>query len=127
MRALLEGVEAARITTSGPPFALFFDDPGQTPAVDLRARACVPVRGRPGMLPPGVRYEVLPRAMVAYSRTRGAYSELPRSYGTLFGFLAKLGWKQDGPVREVYLVNPASVSSYEELLGEVQVPWVRGG
>jgi effector-binding domain-containing protein len=33
-----------------------------------------------------------------------------------------MGWKECGPIREIYLVPPGSVASWDELVCEVQVP-----
>lgn len=122
MRALLSGAAAAGVESSGPPFALFFDDPARVPVEGLRARACLPVGQRPASLD-GLRYEVLPSAMVVYGRVSGPYPDVPRSYPALLGYMHKLGWKAEGPIREIYLVDPGQAESFDELVAEVQVPW----
>ena len=122
MRRLLEAGQTLQV--NGPPFALFYDDPATTPVDQLRARACLPVPTSPTGLPEGMRFEVLPRAMVVYARVRGPYNQLGRSYRALFDYMRKLGWKPNGPIRELYLVNPGEGS---ELVGEVQVPCLAGG
>lgn len=113
------GLDSAR----GAPFALFYDDPGRVSVHELRARACFPVDERPGRLGM-LRFDVLPRAMVVYARVGGAYPEVQHSYPALFAYLRELGWQAGGPVREVYLVDPQAVASYDELVTEVQIPWV---
>jgi effector-binding domain-containing protein len=125
MRALLESAAAGAIEASGPPFALFFDDPGRVPRPELRARVCLPVAER-GRVAPGLQADVLPRALVVYAEVPGAYPEVPRAYPALFSYLAEQGWVATGPVREIYLVNPGAVGSYEELRTEVQIPWTPG-
>jgi hypothetical protein len=37
-----------------------------------------------------------------------------------------MGWVEDGPVREVWLVAPAEVASWDELLTEIQLPVAQG-
>lgn len=111
----------ASLPVDGPPFALFYDDPSATPTVELRARACLPVSTPPEGLPADLRYEILPRSLVVYARVPGAYDHLGRSYGQLFAYMQKLGWQRSGPVREIYLVNPAEVTDPAELVAEVQV------
>jgi effector-binding domain-containing protein len=125
MRTLLEAAHAADLEPTGPPFALFFDDPGRVPRPELRARACLPVAER-GRVAPGLQADVLPRALVVYAEVPGAYPEVPRAYPALFSYLAEQGWVATGPVREIYLVNPGAVGSYEELRTEVQIPWTPG-
>lgn len=121
MRRLLAEADALELEGSDVPFALFFDDPGRTPTSELRSRACLPVESRPEG-PVTLQYDVLPRAMVVYARVGGAYPDVARSYPALFSYLDDLGWRQGGPVREIYLVNPADVADYGELVTEVQIP-----
>lgn len=122
MRALLAEAGELGLEARGAPFALFYDDPGRVPAAELRARVCLPVVERPARIG-RLRFEVLPRAMVAYAEVSGPYPELPRSYPVLFAYLAELGWHAGAPIREVYLVNPSEVADHAELRAEVQIPW----
>lgn len=110
------------LSVDGPPFALYFDDPATTPADELRARVCLPVQNQPEKLIDGLSYEVLPRSMVVYAQVPGPYDETGRSYGAVFTYMQKLGWERSGPLREIYLVNPAEVSDHNDLRAEVQVP-----
>jgi effector-binding domain-containing protein len=109
------------VAPAGPPFGLYYDDPGRVAARDLRMRACYPVEGdaRP---PAPLARDVLPSTTVAYAFVGGAYPEVPRCYPALYGFMSELGWVENGPVREIYLVNPATVASYDALVTEVQIP-----
>lgn len=123
MRRLFAEVEELGLEPAGgAPFALFYDDPGRVSVDELRARACLPVDDRPGRLG-ALRFDVLPRAMVVYARVGGAYPDVQRSYPALFTYLRGLGWQAGGPVREVYLVDPQAVASYDMLQTEVQIPW----
>jgi effector-binding domain-containing protein len=128
MRSLFDAAALAGIVADGPPFALFFDDPARVALAGLRARVCLPIA--PDTIAPaglGLAVDVLPRAMVAYCQARGSYDELTRYYPIVFDFLEAHGWTQAGPVREVYLVNPACVAGHAELLAEIQIPWTVGG
>jgi effector-binding domain-containing protein len=126
MRRILELAEKRGWSVTGSPFALFYDDPGSVSVVALRSRACIPVDEDVRLRPDDVGFDVLPRAMVVYARVSGSYPELPRVYPALFGYLGGLGWVAGGPIREVYLTNPADVNSFEELRAEVQIPWRSG-
>lgn len=106
---------------SGPPFALYYDDPAQVPVEKLRARACFPVGTVVSPVAP-LHYDVLPQTTVVYGFIGGAYPEVPRAYPGLYAFLEKMHWRENGPIREIYLVNPAEVQSFEELVTEVQIP-----
>ncbi len=109
------------IRTSGPPFALYFDDPGTVPIEELYARACFPVES-PGGVPAPLASDVLPGGTVVYAFVAGAYPEVPRTYPALYDYLGRFNWVENGPIREIYLVNPVGVSSYDELICEVQIP-----
>lgn len=126
MQDLLRAASRKHWKPSGPPFALFYDDPGTTSVDALRGRACLPVEADVESRPDEVGFDVLPRAMVVYARVAGAYPELPRVYPELFAYLRRLGWVAGGPIREVYLTDPAQVSDWSELVGEVQIPWTAG-
>jgi effector-binding domain-containing protein len=125
MRTLLTAASELGLASKGPPFALFYDDPGRVQREELRARVCLPVAERPSGAG-ALRYDVLPRAMVVYAEVRGPYPELARSYPLLFAYLGELGWQAGAPIREVYLVNPSEVAGHGELVAEVQIPWSAG-
>jgi effector-binding domain-containing protein len=120
MNRLLEEARALGLRGDGPPFALFFDDPGRVALSELRARVCFPVGERPARTG-ALEYELLPRAMVVYARVPGAHTAVAHAYPALFSYLRELGWRQGGPVREVYLLKERENS--EELVTEVQIPW----
>jgi effector-binding domain-containing protein len=122
MRRLFVTAQEAGIEPEGDPFALYFDNPGSVPLEQLRSRACLPVLRTPEAGGP-LSFEVLPQAMVAYGLVPGPYNEVPRAYPAIFGYLADHGWEKNGPLREIYLVNPAVTESHGQLLCEVQIPW----
>ena len=121
MRLLLERAGRADVQMSGPPFALFYDDPGRVETSALRARVCLPVSAD-AEVPEGLSADLLPSGLVVYARVSGAYPEAPRAYPALFRMLNQLGWSASGPVREIYLVNPAEASDGSQLVAEIQVP-----
>jgi AraC family transcriptional regulator len=116
-----EACRAQGLEPSGPPFALYFDDPGRVPAEQLRMRACMPVSSAATPQSP-LGYEVLESTTVAYAFVGGPYPEVPRAYPALFAFLRRLNWVEHGPVREIYLRNPGEVRDWSELVTEIQVP-----
>ena len=125
---VLEHVFAAAaeqdIEISGPPFALYYDDPGKVAVAELRLRACVPVSVKLEPRAP-LAFDVLESTTVVYAYVGGPYPEVPRAYGGVLAYLAKLNWVESGPIREVYLSDPASVTSWDQLVTEVQVPAAR--
>lgn len=115
----LEGVRP-----SGPPFALYYDDPtGKSPET-LRSRACVPIESwtQPSL---PLKADTLPSRTVAYAVASGAYPNVPAVYSGIFSYMEKLNWALAGPIREIYLIPPSEVADYSELLCEVQIPVMR--
>ena len=88
-------------------------------------RACFPVARGSSVAPP-LMSATLPSTTVVYAFIGGPYPEVPRAYPRLFAFMEELGWVLDGPIREVYLVNPAMVADWDELVAEVQLPATSG-
>ena len=127
--AMLEELHARMdelgLAASGPPFGLYYDDPGEVPIDQLRMRACFPVDDAESP-PPPLAYDVLSSTTCVYAFIGGAYPEVPRAYPALYAFMDELGWVENGPIREVYLVNPAEVQGYDELVAEVQIPATSG-
>jgi effector-binding domain-containing protein len=114
-------LHAAGVEVVGPPFALFYDDPGHVPLGELRSRACFPVEAAPEP-ETGLDSDVLAATTVVYAVVSGPYPGVPRAYPGLFAFAGTMGWVENGPVREIYLTSPAAVASYDELLCEIQLP-----
>ncbi|MCE9594993.1 MAG: GyrI-like domain-containing protein [Planctomycetes bacterium] len=121
----LEAADAAMrrqgLPASGPPFALYFDDPAHVAAEKLRARACFPIDSRVEVESP-LATDVLPGTTVVYAFVAGPYPEVPRAYPGVFAFLERMHWREAGPIREIYWVHPGSVTDWNELVTEVQIP-----
>ena len=112
---------SAGIQAAGPAFALFYDDPGNTPIEELNYRVCVPVTNVP---PSGDHtYAVMPQVRVAYTTVRGSHQSLPNVYPTLLAYLAKHNWKVAGPIREIYLDGHEPTPFNGQPLSEIQVAW----
>jgi AraC family transcriptional regulator len=109
------------LAVDGPPFALYYDDPGRVPVAELRLRACLPIESQVAVDAP-LACEMLPGTTVVYAFASGPYPEVPRAYPGLYRYMAELGWREDGPVRESYLVNPGEVHDFAELVTEIQIP-----
>lgn len=106
---------------SGPPFALYYDDPGRVETSQLRSRICIPVAGQRSPNEP-LSYDVLPSVTVVYAFVGGEYPEVARAYPGLYAFMDRMGWTENGPLRETYLVPPSMVDDFSELVTEVQIP-----
>ncbi|MEY2806660.1 MAG: hypothetical protein RIR65_1077 [Planctomycetota bacterium] len=118
LAAFAAEVRAKGLVVSGPPFGLYYDDPGATPLSELRSRLCLPVDARDGK---GLPFEVLPQQAVVYAYVAGPYPEVPRALPGLLDYMRGMRWRIDGPVREVYLVPPSGARA-EDLVCELQVP-----
>lgn len=116
-----QAMEAQGIEPAGPPFALYYDDPGKTPIEHLRSRACVPVADRVNVTGE-LAWDLLPSTTVVYAFASGAYPEVPRAYPGMYRYMAESGWVENGPIRETYLVSPSLAQGYEDLLTEIQIP-----
>lgn len=119
--ALHREMQAQGLEVDGPPFALFYDDPARVPGSELRSRACIPVRGARTVRAP-LHFEVLPSTTVGYAFVSGAYPDAPRAYPGVFSYLSRMGWQQDGPIREIYLVPPGAEPDLAALVCEIQIP-----
>jgi len=121
LEVLFAAAREQALDAAGPPFALYYDDPGQTAVSELRLRACLPVAaGAPAQAP--LSYDVLPSTTVVYAYVAGPYPDAPQAYPALYAYLRRMNWVENGPIREVYLRSPASVTSWEELVCEIQLP-----
>jgi len=112
------------IQPSGPPFALYYDDPGTVAPAALRSRACVPVESWTRATRP-LSADSLPSRTVAYAVASGPYPDVPDCYKGLFGYMDRMNWTLAGPIREIYLIPPSEVEGYDDLLCEVQAPVAR--
>ncbi len=121
LETLFTALKEQSVDVSGPPFALYFDDPGRVPTSELRLRACIPVAAPTAPRAP-LAYDVLPSTTVAYAYVAGPYPEAPRAYPAIYAYLSRMNWVESGPVREIYLRNPADVKDWDELVCEIQIP-----
>jgi effector-binding domain-containing protein len=113
---LMRHAAATGAQFGGPPFTLY----PELPSEEFTFLVCMPVL--PGAVG-GEEVELrdLPAAEAATLLCKGPYDSLEPSWGRLMGWVQASGRHPGGPVREVYLNDPAS-SPPEELLTELVVP-----
>jgi len=102
----------------GPSFGMFHDDPAKVPAEKLRSELCVPVA--PHVQPSG---EVLVKEIAGFQAATIMYrgeANIESAYNQVYGWLHAQGYRDAGPVYEVYQSMPG-----EELRAEVFVPIVK--
>lgn len=102
MRRLKSWIDSKGIVQAGHPFCMFYDNPTETPAGELRSEACIPV-GKP--FPPEGNYKVkeLAEAVVAETRHRGPPEDFAKTYGPFLEGLLNQGYRIVGPAREYFL------------------------
>jgi len=122
MDELRQHVESQGLRSSGPPFALFYDDPMRVPPEQCRSRLAVPVAPGTAVAAP-LGYAVLPGGRVIYAHVSGRYDGVSAAYPAMFEVLRSRNWVLEAPIREIYLVDPTSVASFDELVTEIQMPW----
>jgi len=115
-------LETQRLRASGPPFALYYDDPMRVAPANCRSRLCVPVESGVAVGAP-LGFAVLPAARVVYALVAGPYNGVSAAYPAMFDVMRTRNWVLDGPIREIYLVDPTRVVSFDELVTEIQMPW----
>ncbi|SDS63553.1 MerR family transcriptional regulator [Actinoplanes derwentensis] len=111
---------AAGVAPAGPPFVVYHD------VIDERTEGeveiCLPVpAGTP--VPSGpVYYREVPGGPVASTIHRGPYQEISPAYHVVTGWIEEHGIVAHGAPREIYLNDPQSAGSPEELITELQFP-----
>lgn len=101
MRSLKEWLDSKGIEQAGDPFCLFYDNPLETPADELRSEACIPVAG--GFEPEGEhRMKEMEETQVAETRHLGPPEGFARTYGPFLEGLLRQGYRLVGPAREFF-------------------------
>lgn len=121
---MLSAAKAQAAPLAGPPFILFYDDPAVTPVDQLRARVAIAIDGDFSAKAP-LYLDTLPSSTVIYAAIGGPFPDVPRAYPKMFEYLAGRGWAPRTPIREIYLTSPLNTAP-EELVTEVQIPWLPG-
>jgi effector-binding domain-containing protein len=102
MRDLKQWIDSKGIEQAGYPFCLFYDNPTETPEVELRSEACIPVTK--AFEPEGMfKIKELPETEVAETRHSGPPEEFAKTYGPFLEGLLNAGYQIVGPAREYFL------------------------
>ena len=107
-----------QVAVSGPVMALYRDQSYKE--TDINMEVAIPITGRIAVDP---EFEVknLPGGKVVSAIHKGSYETVGESYTKVFEFATKNGYKQLGPVRELYLTNPNERPAKENMT-EIQLP-----
>jgi effector-binding domain-containing protein len=114
-------LSAQGLVPDGPPFCLFYDDPGVTPTEGLQSRACIPIHSKAPVLAP-LAFGLLPSTTVAYAFASGAYPDVPQAWPGILAYVERQHWVPGGPVREIYLVAPEAEPDLGQLMSEIEIP-----
>jgi len=105
---------------AGPPVGIYYDDPDQVPASELRCEIGVQVKGKPEVDPP-FRVKEIPSQEVGYALLKGPYEKIALHYPEIINSLVAQGYKIVGPIIEIYRVSGPNIQP-EEYLTEVWFP-----
>ena len=101
MRRLKEWIDSKGIEQAGHPFCLYFDNPSETPAEELRSVVCIPV-AKPFNPEGETLMKRFPEVQVAETRHEGPPVEFAGTYGPFLEGLLNSGFNIVGPAREFY-------------------------
>lgn len=99
---LVAWMKGKRIAPASNPSALYYDNPTETPAAQLRNEACVPVP-RPFSPEGKFKLKEFPKCLVAETKHEGPPEEYTRTYGSFLEGLLRGGYELISPAREFYL------------------------
>jgi hypothetical protein len=101
----------------GQMIGLFPVDLGEH--IPVTVAAVVP--GAPSPVPPGLRADVLPGGTFAVATHVGPYDQIALTAHALLAWCAERGRAPAGPIREVYLSDPATTPP-ERLVTNLMIP-----
>lgn len=100
------------------------EDLGDWSEKEVNIEVVLPVTGRVEIpeLYNSVELKSLPQARVVSLIHKGSYPTIHQSYQVVFEHMAREGLEVSGPIRELYLNDPA-LEAEKDLLTEIQVPF----
>ncbi len=102
IRELKDWMDSKGVEQAGYPFCLFYDNPLERDASELRSEVCIPVAKL--FEPEGkVESKEVPETTVAETRHKGPPEDLPKTYGPFLEGLIKGGYRIIGPAREYFM------------------------
>ena len=114
------GEYAARKGLTGDVVGIYFDDPTQVPAEQLKALVGMVVPD--GTMPDsGFKLQEIPAQEVVYAILKGPYEEIAKEYPYMMEWAKTKGYQVNGPLMEIYLEAGPDVSP-EQLVTEVRIP-----
>jgi DNA gyrase inhibitor GyrI len=101
MRELKAWMDSKGIEQAGNAFCLYYDNPSETPEVQLRSEVCIPVL-KPFSPEGRFQFKELSEVEVAETRHEGTPEKFAQTYGPFLESLIREGYRLLGPAREYY-------------------------
>lgn len=106
------------VKMAGPCMAIYYDQEYKEKDADIEV--AIPITGRIEV-DSSAEVKSLPASRVLAVIHKGIYDTLHMTYKEIFDYIMKGGLEFAGPIRELYLNDPAKTPA-EELMVEIQVP-----
>jgi len=103
----------------GPIMTIYHDEDYREEGADIEV--AVPVTGKVSVEDPAMEVRNLEPCRVLSLVHRGSYETIGQAYRRLHGYAAEKGLELAGPMRDLYLNDPNTVSP-DEIMTEVQAP-----
>lgn len=114
------GEYAAEKALTGDVVGIYYDDPAQVPAEQLRSELGIVVPE--GTMPDsGYSLQEVPERKVVYVILRGPYGEIAKEYPYIVQWIEEKGYRIVGPLMEIYLEAGPDIPA-EQLVTEVRIP-----
>lgn len=118
-----QGLRAHALTPNGAPMLIHHDFIDEENEGDIEI--AVPIQSwqpaPPGAANGGLQHGTLPACRLATIVHRGPFAEVASAYQRLFEWVSEQAIDITGPVREVYLTDPATIAP-EHLLTRIELP-----
>ncbi|MBI3858758.1 MAG: GyrI-like domain-containing protein [Thaumarchaeota archaeon] len=102
MKDLKAWIDSRGIDQAGYPFCLYYDNPTETPAEELRSEACIPV-SKAFEQEGKFQMKEIAEVLVAETRHQGPPEQFAMTYGPFLESLLNGGYQILGPAREYYM------------------------
>ena len=122
---LMAWAENNKIQVTGAPFAIYYTSPENTAPEEMVYDMGIPVSEKAELSEKGEIIVVdLLEHRVLYTKHKGSYKDLPKSYKEMVDYSIKNNYDIVGSPKEIYFNSPHEVSE-EELLTEIQFPVIK--
>ena len=118
---LMAIVQTEKLTATGMPFGLYFDNPTKVKPESTRYEVCIqvaPTAKNKTVGKTGFAVKDAPEMMVAATEYMGPYDQVAPTYGKLYKWIADNKYEPAGPMIEWYLSDPSKVKP-ESLMAKI--------